>query len=86
MSGSKTLDIYKFGAKTLIELIEYITMVTVYKNYYEYRRNIYTFRNTYLSTILNVAIEYHKILHMEWKKNPTNHDIINALTVSIALL
>lgn len=61
-------------------------MATVYKNYYEYRRNIYTFRNTYLSTILNAATEYYKFIHIEWKNNPTNHDIIDALSVSISLL
>lgn len=86
MSNFKALDIFKYSAKILIEFIEYITMATVYKNYYEYRRNIYTFRNTYLSTILNAATEYHKFLHMEWKKNPSNHDLISALAASISLL
>ena len=67
-------------------MIDYITMVTVYKTYYEYRRNIYTFRNTYLSTILNVAVDYHKILHMQWKLNYSSTEIINAMSVSVALI
>lgn len=77
---------YGYGAKVLIELIEYVTMVTVYKTYYEYRRNIYTFRNTYLSAILNVAVEHHKALHQEWKRQTGSLDMIKVMNTSIQLI
>ena len=85
-NGDKGLLIFKYSTKILIELIEYVTMVTVYKSYYDYRRNIYTFRNTFLAPILNVAVEYHKLLHSLWKIHPESLDINNALQISFTLL
>lgn len=51
----------------LIELLDYMMMIGTYKTYYEYRRNIYTFRNTYLPMMLNVGTEYYMILFEAWK-------------------
>lgn len=48
--------------KVLISMFEYITVQNGSKVYYEYRRSIYIFRNSYISYFLQMGVEHHKTL------------------------
>lgn len=43
-------------------MMEYITVQSGLKTYYEYRRSIYVFRNSYLAHFLQFAVEHTKLL------------------------
>ena len=61
-------------------------MTSLYKTYYDFRRYIYMFRNLYVPVVLNISTEYHKMLHLQWQKNPVNRDIVDVLVVSVGLV
>jgi hypothetical protein len=46
----------------LISLIEHVEMQTSYRSYFDYRRNMYTFKNNYMAMLLHVAVWYVKVL------------------------
>lgn len=48
--------------ETLVSMFDYITVHAATKTYYEYRRSIYVFRNSYLAYFLYFGVEYCKIL------------------------
>jgi hypothetical protein len=80
------INAFNHSAKIMNELVDYATMSSLYKNYYDFRRYIYMFRNLYIPIILNISTEYHKLLHQEWQKDRFNLEMIEALTVSSALV
>ena len=41
-------------------MLSYVTTNAYFKTYYDFRRNIYTFRNSNLPILLNISVEYIK--------------------------
>ena len=48
--------------KILVSMLEYVVNHSSSKTYYEYRRCIYIFRNSYLSNVLFFAVENFRLL------------------------
>lgn len=55
--------------KVLTSLIENVQQQTSYPSYFDYRRNMYTFKNNYLAAVLHVAVWYLKVL-VEFATDP----------------
>jgi hypothetical protein len=45
----------------LISLMENISLSTTYSSYYDYRKNMYTFKNNYLAVVLQLGVWYLKV-------------------------
>ena len=57
-----------YTVKILASILEFVTNSTYFDNYYYYRRNIYFFRNHYLSYFLNYAVFSIKILFRSYNR------------------
>jgi hypothetical protein len=57
----------------LISLIENISLSTTYSSYYDYRKNMYTFKNNYLAVILQLTVWYLKVLTERTVQPPENN-------------
>lgn len=77
---------YPYALAIFKSLLEYVTTSSYYKSYYDYRRNIYTFRNSYLAILLNVVIDYSKLLLHSWRADPANTHLLQYLRETILLL
>ncbi len=72
--------------KAFTSMLEYVTYNAYFKTYYDFRRNIYTFRNSNLPILLNIAVQYSKYLLNTCVSNNWNvnqfliHNLSNALS------
>ena len=56
-----------------VSMLEFVSVQNTNKTYYEYRRNIYVFRNSYLAYLLHFAVSYTKIIFGYFDNSPTLH-------------
>jgi hypothetical protein len=61
----------------LISMFEYLTFQSTSKTYYEYRRCIYIFRNSYLAFFLYFGIEACKLLFAGFDNSDNMYQVVN---------
>lgn len=63
--------------RILVSMFEYLTFQSTSKTYYEYRRCIYIFRNSYLAYFLYFGVENCKALFSNYDGSEQMYQIVN---------
>ena len=63
--------------KILVSMLEYVANHSSSKTYYEYRRCIYIFRNSYLSNVLFFAVENFRLLFENFDNSQAMIEVTN---------
>lgn len=71
----------------LTSLLEHIQQQPSYGSYFEYRRNMYTFKNNYLAALVHVTIWYFKVLvgYVQQPPEATGAELLSCMRATLKL-